>query len=146
MAVIDGVLFNNDDLKSYKLRGVSNVRVTTTQPALTIPFVSNTSADTYLFRFTGQLQTVTLNFAIFNDGTDTSDGDSIVTVADQINYLDTIINVAGFDKDFDLSLYSFWDSSTITGVIENLEVSRVAGQPNLAVGTLTFKRGQITSI
>ena len=49
--------------KRFNFRGVA-LKAKKSQPAIPIPFISSTPANTILFRFFGQIEVVTFSFAI----------------------------------------------------------------------------------
>jgi hypothetical protein len=120
------------------------------QPSFAIPLPGASAENQLLFRFSGQEESVSLAFALFDNGTDRSAGTApsgdfptgVVTLVQQIIYLRDFIYVSNFDKGFTLTLNSFY-SSSITGVIENLSFDKQPGSTQLVTGSLTFKRGRV---
>jgi len=151
-ATTDVRIKNNDNDKQFLFRGVTPFEVGKSQPPIAVPIVNTTSANTFLFRFIGQTEIITFSFALFNDGTDVSNGTEsggITTVNEQIDYLRETIFTENFDVDWTLFQSSFYPNDTvsgITGVLSDLKISKTAGQTTVAFGSITFQRGNIGAL
>ena len=68
-----------------------------------------------------------------------------LTIQEQIEYLRDTVFSSDFDETWTIQQSTYYNSA-ITGVITNLEINTSKGSPNLATGTLTFKRGTIANL
>ncbi len=115
------------------------------QPVSGIPLIEASSANNVLFRFVGQTEQTTFTFAIFDDNTDVSGGthtSTVITVAEQIQYLRDVVFSAEFDTLWTLTQSRYYPSG-VNGVITNLKYDNVAGSGTVVTGTFTFMRGRI---
>lgn len=146
----DLTLTNNDNGNSIILRGVGAFQWQRTQPAISIPIINATPANNVLFRFLGQSDVVNFGFWLVNDGSDVSSGTpgSIITISQQINYLQTSIFTEDYDVDWTLqdTAVRYFPSAGITGVITDLKINQDRGEPNKAMGSFQFKRGNIGNL
>lgn len=140
----EAVISNNFNSKQISLRAVHNWKFQMAQPVIAIPFIQTAPANTILFRFMGLTEKASFSFLISDDGVDVSNGDSIVTIDQQINYLRTQI----FTHEFDTS-WTFSNTSgptyftSIICTITNLSIDSRAGAPVFAIGHMTIQRGRI---
>lgn len=142
MSISSFTLTNNKSGKSFELRGVAPVGNTKSQPVVDIPIINSSPDDVLLFRLTGQSEELTLEFAIFDDGVDVSNGDSVVSVNDQILYLRDTIYTADFDTSWNIQNDRFYpDGVTVT--ITNLSFDNQAGGVNIVTGSLSLRRGKV---
>jgi len=142
----DVVITNNENSKQFLFRAVNPFTNTKLQPATAIPLVNTTSASNVLFRFVGQTEEVRFTFAIFDNGSDVSAGDNIITVSQQIDYLRDNIYTKDWDTDWTLAQSRFYPDGAISGVITNLSFDNKAGAGTIVTGSLLFKRGRIASL
>ena len=136
---------NGPNGKIFIFRGVS-AKPKKGQPVIPIPFINNTPANTYLFRFFGQIELITITFTIVDDGTDVSSGtgDSTITgVNQQIRFLKDEIFTAKFDDTWTFESTEVYGLNPITGVIIDLDFDVPIGRPAIRTGTMTFHRGRI---
>ncbi len=143
--LVDG---GDSDGKQFLFRGVS-ARPSKAQPVIPISLPTATSANTLLFPFFGQQEEVTFEFALFNDGVDVSNGTASSTkktVDEQWQYLNETI----FGDSFSNNEFVKWSlvqtdlySSSISGVITDLQLDAPGGKPSIRIGSLSFKRGKI---
>lgn len=146
-ALTDVYMENQDNNKVFMFRGVIPANRRRSQPSITIPIVNNTEDDAALFRFSGQTGTFDFSFLLFDDGTDVSDGTEVggvVTVEEQVHYLFDTFFTQHHDVTWTLSCGDFF-SSTISGVIEDLDVGAVGG-PTFRTGTMRFKLGRLMTL
>jgi len=148
-ATTDVVIQNSSNNKQFLFRAVSAFVPRKGQGVISIPLINTSSKDNILFRFMGQEEEVSIEFAIFDDDTDVSNGtheSTVKTVAQQIQYLKDVIFSAEYD-----TYWTLWDthdlvypsSSSVTCVITNLETPLKQGSNTVVVGRLTVKRGRI---
>ena len=146
------IIKNNGNSKQFLFRGVVPYKIKKSQPTISIPLINTGPENNVLFRFTGQTEDINFSFALFDDGTDVSNGthtSTVETVAEQEQYLKNEIFTEEFDTDWDL-----WDgidlmypaASAITGNIENIDWDNNVNAQVFATGTLFFKRGRIGSL
>lgn len=148
-AITDVTLTNNANLKQFLFRCVSPLKNKKTQPSIDIPMVNTSASNRILFRFTGQQQDVSFNFALFDDGVDVSNGthsSTVKTVSEQIQYLMDEIFTHDFDTTWKLENTVNFGASGITGAIDNIEVDNPQGAGKLIVGTFAFKRGRLGTL
>ena len=145
-ALVDVTMTNNSNSKQFLFRGVLPFRRRRSQPAISVPLISTTEDNTFLFRFSGQSGYAEFTFAIFNDGTDVANGthtSTVITVDEQVQYLFDYFFGEDYDVDWTLTQSNFFSASK-TGIITDLAV-----EPNgksLRVGTLTFQIGRIGAL
>ena len=125
-------------------RGVSQ-RPKKSQPAIPIPLIDTTPANTLLFRFFGQTEVIAFSFVVTDDGVDISSGthtSTVITVAQQMQYLKDTFFSDGFLDTWTLTESEAFPSA-ITGVILDIEWDQAAGRPSIRTGTMIFHRGRI---
>ena len=147
-AVVDGNIVNSANSKKFLFRAMAPLSNKKSQPAIAIPLVNLSSASNVLFRFSGQSEEVVFTFAIFNDGTDVSDGTEgggVTTVAEQIQYLRDDIYTAEFDTKWTFTQSRYFPSG-VDGVITDITFDNAAGAGTVVVGTLLFKLGNIGAL
>jgi len=145
VAATDLIITNNDNGNQFNFRGV-NMKPKKAQPAIPVPLINTSAANTVLFRLFGQIEVIAFSFAIFNDGrTAGNSGSSIITVEQQMKYLKDEVFTDNFDVDWTL-LYEDLYNPGVTGVILELEFDLARGRPAIRTGTLTFHRGNIGNI
>jgi hypothetical protein len=145
MADIDATITNNTNSKQFKFRAVHNWKFGKNQPVMSIPFIDTTPENTILFRFFGQQEKVSFSFVLFDDGTDVSNGDSITTVNQQIDYLRNNIFTDEYDTTWSFSDNRYF-TTAVTVVITDLQIESRAGAPSFAIGTITLQRGRIATL
>ena len=141
----DATILNENNGLSAIFRGVHDMRPKKAQPVLPVALISTTAKNTLLFRFFGQQQTLTFGFTIVDDGTDISSGthsSTVITVDQQIQYLTENFFTDEFDTLWTVTQSRIY-STTIRGVIINLEFDLVAGFVSIVTGTLSFQRGRL---
>lgn len=126
------------------------------QPVIAIPLVNTDSDSTFVFRFSGQDERISLSFEIFDDGTDTAGGTydpggvqtDVTTITEQITYLRDVI----YSKDYDVDWY-FSDasgryfSSDIKVLITKLTINNPAGKSAAVVSaSMELQRGNIGNL
>jgi len=148
-AVNDVVVTNNDNSRVFLFRGVSSWKMKKSQGVINIPFVNTTPENTFLFRLMGQTEEISFSFALFDDGTDVSNGthgSTIITVAQQVAYLKDYIFTDNFDVDWTVT-QAVHIPTGITGVITNLDIDANAGYTTkFAKGNFALTRGNIGDI
>ena len=149
--VTEVTITNNKNSKQFLFRAVAPIRNKKEQPVISIPLINTTPDDTILFRFFGQSEEITFSFAIYNDGTDASNGTETtpipITIDQQIDYLRDDIFSHEFDTTWTVQQERYYPSgSTMTGVITNLEFDNPAGGVSLVTGTITIRRGNIGAL
>lgn len=136
---------NGTNGKIFIFRGVS-AKPKKSQPVIPIPFINNTPANTYLFRFFGQIELITITFTIVDDGTDVSEGtgsSAITGVSQQIRFLKDEVFTAKFNDTWTFKLTDVYGISSVAGVIIDLDFDVPIGRPIIRTGTMTFHRGRI---
>lgn len=139
--------YSNDGYR-YIFRGVGQWAFKKSQPAMSIPIVDATPQNNVLFRFSGQVEEVSFQFVIIDDGTDTAAGTSggtKVTVDQQIAYLKDSIYSEEFDTYWTLTQTSFFPSG-INGVITDISIDAEGGNPTMRKASITFMRGRVGSL
>ncbi len=152
MANSDVTITNDTNSKQFIFRGVNSFKPKKVQPVSAIPLVNTTPGNNALFRFTGQQEEVTFSFAIFDDGTDVSNGTGgsvINTVAEQIQYLKDDVYTEDYADTW--TLYDNHDlvypnTGSITCVITNLEFDLKQGAATVVMGTCSVIRGRLISV
>lgn len=144
--VTDVIIENETNSKKFEFRGVSFFSNSKLQPANAVPFINQNPENNLLFRFVGQTEEFTFNFAIFNDSTDTSAGTStVITVNDQITWLKNTIYTSNFDTTWLITQSRFAPvGDTVRGVITSLIFDNSTGGSEIVTGTLTFKVGKVS--
>jgi len=137
----EGYLYNVDEAKTFFFRCIVPFKIKKFQPSIDIPLINTSPENRFIFKFTGQAQDISFTFVLYDDGDDVSNGQNIVTVKEQAEYLmDTV-----FTKDFD-GLYRIAADSQFTGyytgVVDTIDLDTNVGG-NIRTGTITFKRGRI---
>ena len=135
--------------KYFYFRGVSGYKTNQKQTALSVPLISTTGANTFLFRFSGQILKISFSFALWDDGTDRSSGDNIVTIAQQIEYLRDTIFDAAYNSSwevYDANGLIFDVGGVFTGVIEDINIEPKKGANTIVNGSIVLKQGNIGSI
>ncbi len=145
VAAIEATLVNNKVSKTFKFRAVAPIRNSKSQPAVPIPLVNTDPDNTLLFRFTGQSEVFGFTFALFDDGVDVSNGDSIVTINQQIAYLRDQIYTKEFDASWTLT-HSRYYPSGVNCVIINMDVDGAKGSEALVIGSINLRRGRTASV
>ena len=132
-------------------RAVSNFQNKKSQPAISIPIINTAPSGNVLFRFFGQEEEVSFNFALFYDGVDVSNGtagsvktsinDQITWIRDSI-YTHEVLTKWSMRVD---SLDGRFYAGGIFGIITDLTFNNESGGTEIVSGTLTFKRGSIVT-
>jgi hypothetical protein len=117
------------------------------QPVTQLPIVGQAPENNILFRFFGQQEEITFNFAIYNDGTDASGltGAGIITVDQQIRYLRDEIYTAEFDTIWTLFQPRYYPIA-VQCAITNLDFDNPAGGVDIVTGTITLVRGVVARL
>ena len=133
-------------LKVFKFRGVA-LKPKKSQPVIPIPLIGNTPDNTYLFRFFGQTEMVTISFVIVNDGVAiNTSGTPVITIAAQIQYLRDEIFTSDFEDQWRFEYAEVFGTGGVLGVMIDLDFDVPIGRPAIRTGTMTFQRGQLISI
>ena len=148
MVDTDMVITNSSNSNQYFFRGVHNIRVRRKQDPIQIPLISTSAASNILFRFTGQQDEISFSFYIFDDGNDTSNANSIITINQQMNYLYNSIFTHEFVTSWTLTDQHsrFIPETVITCVINNIETPGEGGVPSFVIGTISVVRGRVTRL
>lgn len=149
MAVVDVTLQNTLITRSFLFRAAAPLENAKTQPVITIPLVNTSPDDTFLFRFTGQNETVTFSFVIFDDGVDVSNGthtSTVSTVSEQIEYLRDTIYGANYKENWTLIQSRFYPTANPKVVITALKFDNPAGSGTFVTGNITLQRGSIGAL
>lgn len=139
---------NNKNNKEFAFRGVAPFKPKRSQPTISVPFIGTSPDSTFLFRFTGQTETVSFNFALFNDGSDQALGthtSTVVTVDEQIDYLMNEIYGNDYDTSWNLTQDRYYPTAVVVN-IEDLELDNGAGGLNIVTGSIVLKRGRLGSL
>lgn len=147
MALVDITMVNNDNGKEFLFRGVQPASRRRSQPAISVPLINTTEANTFLFRFMGQSGFFEFNFAIFADGTDVSNGTEsggVISVQEQIQYLFDTFFSDNYDVDWTIEANEFF-STDVDGVITDLNVDASSGA-SIRFGRIVFQRGRIGAL
>lgn len=142
VALTDVSIVNNTSSKSFRFRAVGPFKNKKFQPSIDIPLANTSAANRIIFRLSGQQQDVNFQFTLFDDGDDVSDGDSIVTVAQQIDYLMNTIFSEEFDDTWTLSQGKHF-ATPISGAIDTIDLDQQVGAGTVLTGTFIFKRGRL---
>ena len=146
-ATTDVIIVNQTNGYQILLRGVSTFRPKKSQVPIQIPLIGNTPGNNFLFRFAGQSEEIGLTFALFDDGTDVSNGtfpSQVTSIGAQVSYIKNNIFTEEFDttwtiKDNNGVVYA----TAVTGIITSLELELGKGAQTVIPGSLTFIRGRI---
>ena len=136
-------LKNDKRNKHFFFRAVAPVRNNKSQPVMDVPLISTSPQNTFLFRIFGQSEEITFTFAIYDDGTDASFGDNIITVNQQIQYLKDEIYSPEYDAGWILINQRYAPSPGVNCVITNLEFDNAAGGEKIVTGSISLRRGRI---
>lgn len=135
---------NNKLLKFYNSSRVSD-NITINNIFFSLP--ENTVDSNFGGNFGGFNNLISVDFMLFNDGTDKSgDASSIITLKQQKEYLkNTIIQGKGSgtysDVKFELSIWTSDGNDVYTGIMEDITLAQDAGrEANVIRGTLTLQR------
>ncbi len=104
------ISLETDPTPGYEIYPVENISQNQSKPASNIALPGKGPRDNIFFQFQGQSADISIDFRIWNDGTDRSvnyTSGTIITIPEQINYLQYII--------FDPSLESTWTLEQIQG-------------------------------
>lgn len=132
----------------YIFPTVANLGDRSFQPPIAFSLVGSDPEQTIIFRFVGKQRDIAIQFAIFNNGTDRSDGTApltpfpqgVVTIEDQIKFLEDYI----FSSDYDAEFYIYNAKHVPTekqGVIVDKDIITATGGVSLSIGTINFKLG-----
>ncbi len=151
MAAINDVTLTNDKTgEKFLFRGVAPFGRKKSQPTMSIPFIGTSSENNMLFRFTGQSETASFTFALFDDDTDVSDGtatpSSVKTIDQQIDWLMDHVYGDDYDVSWTLSQSRFYSSGDATVNIENIDINNKAGGVSVITGTAVLKRGRLGAL
>lgn len=146
MAIDDFKIVNDNNGFEYNFKTVAPVSNAKRQPVTSIPLIGGSPDDTFLFRVTGQSETFSMNFIIFDDGENTaSSGSSVVSVDDQIVYLRD--NIYTSEPQTSWTLYNDrYYPDGVTVVITDLQFDNDAGGANFVTGKISFQRGKINPL
>jgi len=131
---------------SYNFKAVSAVTSNIDQSISRIPFINRDSE--FLFRFKGKTHQLSVTFAIYDDNTDVAGGSftsPVITIPEQINYLENTIFSARFDAEFFLYLPRY-NQFGYKGVLTNLKLPSKENSVNVMVADLTFIVGDVAGI
>jgi hypothetical protein len=133
--------------KSFLFKTFSMASCKKFQPVTQLPIVGQAPENNILFRFFGQQEEITFNFAIYNDGSDASGLGSagIITVDQQIRYLRDEIYTAEFDTIWTIVQPRYYPSA-VQCVITNLDFDNPAGGVDIVTGTITLVRGVVARL
>jgi len=138
----DVIVVNDTSGKEFGFRGVTGFSSNQNQPAIAIPIINNGPGSTLFFRFSGQQEFITFSFVLYDDGSDVSDGDSIVTAIQQHNYLRENIFTAEFNTSWTLKQANHYTSSEGV-VISDLTINREYNSGGYMTGSITLQRGRV---
>jgi len=139
-ATVDATITNEASSKSYQFRALAPLSDRTSQVPLIVPLVGTSPANTVGFRFLGQTGAFTIQFAVFDDGADASNGthgSTVTTVAEQIAYLKNNIFTPEFDTFWTFTQAVFAPSGA-TCFIQDLEFLNEAGKGAVVIGTMNI--------
>ena len=151
MAETDVIIENNTLSEQFLFRGVELFKPKKTQPPIVIPLINTSPANTFLFRFFGQTETIVFTFALFNDGNriDVGASSPVITVPDQIRYLKNTIFTKDVIGDYDLwnpSDNVYETASKVQGLIVDVDFDLKTASKVLTTGTLFFQIGAVGGI
>lgn len=142
----NGSITNNLNSKLFLFRGTKPLKVKRSQPAIPVPLINTSPANTFLFRFQGKSQTYACSLVLFHDGTDVASGShtsTVKTVDEQVAYLQDYIDSSAYNASWDLYDERYFPTP-ITGVITDLEFEDKG--PNMVIVNFNFIQGRIGSI
>lgn len=133
---------------TFLFRAVTPIDNRKSQNITSIDFVNKTPSNNFLFRFSGQTESLDFTFGIFNDNTDVSNGTApggtfpsgVKTVTEQMIWLRDYVFSANFEAYWTFTNANLY-SSGVTVVIE--DVSFDVKNSSLAIGTIRLRRGII---
>jgi len=128
----------------FSFRCVTPFKLKKIQPSIDIPLIGSSAQNRFIFRFTGQAQDFSFQFVLFNDAQDVSDGEGIVTVQQQAEYLMDTIFTQEWDTDWQIAIPD-QITGTLRGVIDTIDLDTPVGG-RIRTGTITFKVGRIGSL
>lgn len=141
----------------FVFKACSPVSRTKVQPTLDLGFFSQNGQQTSRIRFASQKESVTFSFALYNVGDDRSNGtgagsefgSTVVTVAQQIQYLFDIIYSADIKASWlitDNNGRFFEDTESRSCFIEDLKIDNAPGSTALVTGNITLSMGTPLSL
>jgi len=131
---------------TYIFKAVSVVKSKASQSVNRIPFINR--PDDFLFRFAGKSHQLSVSFSIYDDGTDSAGGTytkQIVSIPDQIDYLNDIIFSPRFDAEFFLFTPRY-KRTGYKGVITDISINSNQESVNMVIGEMTFIVGTVAGI
>lgn len=148
--VNEATLINNGNSKQFLFKTISPVINKKSQPVVAIPLINTSSSSTIYFRFSGQQEDVSFTFALWDDGTDVSNGTDVgvpTTVDEQVLYLRDEIFTEEYNTDWTLTMDRYYPTgTTLTGVLTDLQYDNESGSVTVVTGSLTLKRGTIGNL
>jgi hypothetical protein len=139
-ATVDATITNEGNSKSYQFRALAPLANRMAQPPVIIPLVNTSPSSTIGFRFVGQTENYTIQFAIFDDGEDTANGthsSTVISVEEQIDYLKNHIFTPDFDTFWTFTQTRFASGGSI-GFITDLEFLNEPGKVGVVMATMNF--------
>lgn len=146
IAEFDVILKNSKNDNEFGFRSTSNLKITKLQPPVVINLPDSTPGSALLFRFQGQTEEIRFGFALYDDGTDWSDNDSIDSAVLMANYLRENIFTDEFDVGWTILVKDHLTSGTDNVVITQLNINRPAGSPKLITGDMVVIRGRTAAL
>ena len=151
MAETDVIIRNNTLSEQFLFRGVELFKPKKSQVPIIAPLINTSPANTFLFKFSGQTETIVFTFALFNDGNriDVGASSPVITVPDQIRYLKNTIFTKDVTGDYDLwnpSDNVYETASKVQGLIVDVDFDLKTASKTLTTGTLFFQIGAVGGI
>lgn len=119
------------------------------QNIIVLPFVNTSPDNTFLFKFSGKTEEFGFTFAIFDDGTDRSDGtytSTVITVQQQINYLKNVIFGEDYDVDWTFINERYAPAPGYHVCIKSMVFDNPAGYVSIATCSMVLQRGRIGAL
>ena len=134
--------------RTFLFRGCS-MKPRVAQGVIPFPLVNQKATSRLLFRFSGQELTIAFSFVIYDSDEDMSDGTAssvATTVAQQVLYVQgTEFFNENFSTNFTLTETESFPNG-VDGVIIEIELDKVKGNPTFRRGTCVFSVGDITPL
>lgn len=148
MAINEFKLKNLSNSKEISFHWGKSVRDNITVNNISINKPGASADNNFSANFGGFKRLISVDFALYNDGTDkSSDGSSIITLSQQIDFIqETILQGVGGsdsiqDVSFQITVYRDATAKTYTGVIESLDLNADPEQAGTIIfGSLTLQQ------
>src|SRR6056297_1351916 len=148
MVINEFKITNNSNNKTLKFHYAASVQDSISVNNVSFAIPGQSSSDNFVANFGGFKDLVTIDFILFNDGTDKSDdSSSIITLKQQRDYLKNVIiqgkgsGDSQSDVNYTIVYYTPDGSSNETGGIESVDINSDTKASNQYRGTIILIKG-----